>query len=137
MKKYNEKESLSKDLIIVRGIPGSGKTTFAKLITNAICCTDDYFMHNGNYIWDSNKLNIAHNWCQRKCKRFMKANIERIVVANTSTTERELKPYYDLAKKYNYRIFSIIVENRMSTKSIHSVPNETIEKMKNRFQILL
>jgi hypothetical protein len=67
----------------------------------------------------------------------MKKRADRIVIANTSTTERELKPYYDLARNFNYKIFSIIVENRAMTKSIHNVPKETIIKMKNRFEISL
>ena len=60
-----------------------------------------------------------------------------IVVSNTSTTEKEMQPYIDLAKKYDYKVTSLIVENRHGGKSIHSVPEETIEKMKQRFEIKL
>ena len=88
-------------------------------------------------MWSPETISAAHAWCQRKCRRFMKTQAERIVVANTSTTERELKPYYDLARNFNYKVFSIIVENRASTKNIHGVPEETIIKMKNRFEISL
>jgi len=42
----------------------------------------------------------------------MKKRADRIVI--------ELKPYYDLARNFNYKIFSIIVENRAMTKSIHN-----------------
>jgi len=119
-------------------VSGSGKSTFAELLgTKAICCADDYYMHDDEYIWKAEDIGKAHDWCQRKCRRFMKAQAERIVIANTNTTERELKPYYDLGRNFNYRVFSIIVENRMLTKNINSVPNETILKMRNRFNIQL
>lgn len=105
--------------------------------TRAICTADDYLVRNGEYKWSPETVGKSHDWCQRKCMRFMKKQIDRIVVANTSTTNRELKPYYDLAKKFNYKVFSVIVENRASTQSIHNVPEETIIKMKNKFQISL
>lgn len=62
----------------------------------------------------------------------MKLEREKIVVSNTFTTERELKPYYELAEKYDYNVVSLIVENRHGGKNTHNVPDETIEKMRNR-----
>jgi NEDD4-binding protein 2 len=65
----------------------------------------------------------------------MKAQVERIVIANTSTTEKEMKPYLDLAKEFGYRVFSVVVENRHGGINVHNVPEETLEKMRNRFDI--
>ena len=48
-----------------------------------------------------------------------------------------MNPYYNLATKYGYKIFSIIVENRHGGINIHNVPDEIIDKMKNRFEISL
>lgn len=68
----------------------------------------------------------------------MKIGASKIVVANTNTTEKEMQPYFDMAKQYGYRTFFIIVESGWNkTKSIHNVPNESIEKMKNRFDVRL
>lgn len=129
---------MKKVLILTRGLPGSGKSSFANLLgTKAICTADDYVTRNGVYDWKPETVATSHDWCQRKCKRFMKANVERIVVANTNTTEREMRPYYDLARQFGYAVFSVIIENRHGGKNIHDVPEQTLEKMANRFDIKL
>lgn len=127
-----------KELFIIRGLPGSGKSTVAERISRAICTADDFHTdRKGNYHWKSENVGRAHAWCQRKCERFLKKGITPVAVANTSTTEKELKLYYDIAEKYDYRVFSVIVENRHEGKNIHNVPEETMNKMEERFNIKL
>ena len=60
-----------------------------------------------------------------------------IVVSNTFTQEWEMKPYYDLAKSWGYKVFSIIIENRHGGVNEHGVPEDKLEMMKNRFEIKL
>lgn len=126
-------------LIIVRGLPGSGKSSFAKLLEQpgCICTADDYLMVEGKYIWSPERAGMAHKKCQNKCEELMRLQFPRVVIANTSTTDRELRPYYDLAKKYNYQVFSVIVENRHEGENEHNVPEETLKKMLDRFSIKL
>ena len=128
---------MNKNLIILRGLPGSGKSSFAKVIDGVICSADDYFIRNGEYIWSANLIGDAHAWCQRKCQRYMNIGVSKIVIDNTSTTEKELKPYMDLAKKHGYKVFSVIVENRHGGINTHNVPQDTLNRMKNRFEISL
>ena len=71
-----------KDLVILRGLPGSGKSTFAYKLSRAVCTADDFVTRNGEYKWSQDAMPAAHAWCLRKCERFMKANIETVVVAN-------------------------------------------------------
>jgi len=127
-----------KTIIIIRGIPGAGKNSFAELLgTKAICCADDYVTRNGVYKWKPETIGKSHDWCQRKCRRFMKAQVDRIIIANTNTTEREMKPYMDLAMQFGYKTYSIVVENRHGGVNTHDVPEATLEKMKTRFNIKL
>jgi predicted kinase len=129
-----------RDFIILRGLPGNGKSSLAKLICeeNAIFEADNFFYNeNGEYVFDVNKLNEAHKECFNGVKTAMAKSVNKIVLSNTSTTEKELKPYLELAKEFNYRVFSVIVENRHGNKSIHDVPEETITKMVNRFNVKL
>jgi len=134
---------MAKDLIILRGIPGCGKTTVADMLSEGVfnypvCCADDFFTdENGVYNWYPGGIKKAHEMSQNKCKEAMESGVERVIVANTNTTEKEMKPYYDMAKQYGYRVFSMIVENRLNTTNVHGVPEETIEKMRKRFEIKL
>lgn len=128
---------MEKVLIIVRGIPGCGKSAFAKLLGKNVCTADDFLMVNGVYTWTPEKAGGAHVACQLKVKDLMKDGESPVIVANTSTTEKEMKPYYSLAEEYGYVVFSVIVENRHSEVNEHNVPLETLEKMRKRFDISL
>lgn len=129
---------MAKSLILVRGLPGSGKTTFARMIgIGPVVSADDYFMVNGKYVFDKDKLGKAHIYCRNETTAYMHEGKSRIYVANTFTTEEEMKPYFDLAKKYGYFVFSIIVENRHGHSSVHNVPETSVQTMKNRFNIKL
>jgi predicted kinase len=137
---------MNKVLVLVRGIPGSGKSTFANLVWNnyAICEADKFFYdREGNYNFDASKLKQAHEWCQNEVEVKMKDNqnnpqfYPEIVVSNTFTQEWEMQAYFNLAKKYDYKIFSVIVENRHGSTNVHNVPDDTLKKMRDRFHISL
>jgi hypothetical protein len=67
----------------------------------------------------------------------MEDNIDKIVVSNTFTQEWEMDTYYELAKKYGYTVFSIIVENRHGGVNQHGVPEDKLQQMRDRFEIFL
>ena len=129
---------MEKILYIVRGIPGSGKSTFAKTLSDNHYEADMYFLdQESNYVFDGTKVKNAHAWCLDRVKTDMAVAREKIVVSNTFTQEWEMEPYFELAKQYGYKVFSIIVENRHEGINQHGVPEDKIEQMKNRFSIKL
>lgn len=125
-----------KELILLRGLPGAGKTTLAKRICNQHIEADMYFETYDGYKFDASKLQYAHQWCKDRTEVWMEQGYN-VVVSNTFTTEAEIAPYARLAEKYGYRLSSLVVENRHGNSSVHNVPEETIEKMRNRFTIKL
>ena len=130
-----------KQLILLRGLPGSGKSTLAEAITDVkthIFSADMYFEdENGNYNFDGSKLKAAHKWCKDSVEDRMKWSKSPIVVANTFTQEWEMEGYYELAKAYDYKVHSVIVENRHGSVNVHGVPDDKLEQMKNRFEVKL
>ena len=143
----NEDTQLDGMLFLVRGLPGSGKSTFANHIWNnyAICEADKYFVNKetGEYNFDPSKLKEAHEWCRNEVETRMKDNqanpqyYPEIVVSNTFTQEWEMQSYMDLAKKYGYRVTTLIIENRHGGSNIHNVPEETLDRMRQRFEVKL
>jgi len=125
-----------KQLILLRGLPGSGKSTLAKLICNQHVEADMYFIQDGEYKFDATKLKQAHEWCHNKTEEWLKTGYN-VAVSNTFTQEWEMMPYFALAKQYGYMVQSLIVENRHNGESEHNVPQETLNKMKTRFEIKL
>ena len=133
------------ELILLRGLPGSGKSTLAKIILQLrstdepeVLSADDFFINeNGEYDFDSQKIKEAHNYCQFRCSERMRQQKVKIVVANTFTQEWEMDEYFKMAERYNYRVHTVIVENRHGNENVHGVPEDKLQQMKNRFQIKL
>jgi predicted kinase len=129
---------MEKVLFIVRGIPGSGKSTFAKTLGGQHYEADMFFIdEDGNYKFDGTKIKDAHKWCQSFVETDMVLEYPKIVVSNTFTQEWEMEPYFKLAKEYGYAVFTIVVENRHGGNNVHDVPEDKIEQMCNRFEIKL
>lgn len=126
-----------KELFLLRGLPGSGKSTLATSLGGKCFEADMYFLKEGEYRFDVTKLKDAHQWCQSSVNGLMVNQEPKIIVSNTFTQEWEIKPYYKLAQKYGYRVYSLIVENRHGGTNQHEVPDQTLDKMENRFQVKL
>lgn len=130
---------MNKSLFLLRGLPGSGKTTLAQTIADVLFAADDFFHDpdSGTYNFDASKLGIAHRQCQDNCENAMQHGFHKIAVHNTFTTVKEMQPYYDLANQYGYMVYSLIVENRHEGQNVHDVPEEALNRMEQRFAIKL
>ena len=123
-------------LILIRGLPGSGKSTLAQEIVLGKenwehYEADMYFMDNGKYDFNPSLMGRAHIWCQNEVDSALHYGVN-VVVSNTLTTLKELKPYFLIAKEHG--IIPSVVHCQHSFGSVHYVPQETIDKMKARWQ---
>jgi predicted kinase len=143
---------MEKILYLVRGVSGAGKSTFAKTLGCPVYEADSFFMvlrdfetneiiarhqTNGSYDFDPTKLKEAHESCRYGVEGSMIDSTPKIAVSNTFTQEWEMEPYFELARKYGYKTFSIIIENRHGGVNTHGVPEDKLELMRNRFNVKL
>jgi len=127
-----------KQLFLLRGLPGAGKTTIAESIGGKHVEADMFFkIRTGKYEFNPKELPDAHKWCLTICEGWMSDSEPTIVVSNTFTQEWEMENYIDAAKDFGYRVHTLVVENRHGGKNIHNVPDEVLDKMENRFSIKL
>ena len=131
-----------KAVILLRGVPGAGKTTLAEFIEEqtdgvAIAADDFFYTDSGEYVFQPEKLHEAHKHCFHRAELAIIAGSDTIIIHNTLTTEREILPYQELAERHGYMFISLIVENRHGGASLHDVPEHTIAKMVNRFNVKL
>lgn len=139
-----------KKLILVRGLPGGGKSHLAgKLKSNfesnnvdcIVLTTDDFFVYNGEYNFDGSLLSVAHPWNLGRAIRSMMREIEVVIVPNTMTQYWEMELYIKNANKFGYTVeikepetqWKFNVEE-CAAKNSHGVSTEIIQKMMDRWE---
>ena len=128
-----------KELFLIRGISGAGKSSLAKSIGGVHYEADMFFINpiTGVYEFVPSNIKHAHEWCRVNVRQEMANATERIVISNTFTQEWEMQPYFDLAEKHGYRVYSLICVIRQGGINEHGVPEDKLKLMKNRFEVKL
>lgn len=122
------------NLLLIRGLPGSGKTTYARTLSDYVHLeTDMFFMKNGEYKWEGSELGRAHKWCQEEVKKTLLEG-NNVCVSNTFTKKWEMEAYFDMAKELGISIKVIEMTGRYP--NIHGVSEKHIQKMKDRWEKL-
>ena len=150
-------------LILVRGLPGSGKSSFAEYLSNAgrrnqssspgyrsifgdtapsLVAADDFRVdEEGNYCWlPGRKANEdAHGQCIARVRELVRMGRE-VIVHNTFVELKELEPYRKIARWSSCRLQVItvhdpsITDEELFERCKHGVPLERISDMRRRFE---
>ena len=119
------------DLVIIRGLPGAGKSHIARteFPEYTLLEADDFFIDvkTKRYVFDSKFLAHAHHACQERAKALLEKG-EKVVVANTFSRLWEIAPYLEMAKKPP--VYKIVGD----WTSIHNVPTHSINNMRDRWE---
>jgi predicted kinase len=136
-------KDLTHSLFLLRGLPGSGKSTIANALSESgkypVFSVDDYFTNQttDTYHFKFDENHLAYKLCENNTEKSMQGNVSKIFIANTFTLDWEIEPYFKLASKYNYKIFVLTVENYHGHKNIHEVSQVQIEKMAEKYKVKL
>jgi len=144
---YKQSQS-EKKLFISRGVSGSGKSTMSKQLSDNVYSTDEYFMRDGKYQFDSKLIGKAHKWNQDRVEDAMNKSLSPIVVDNMNRQFWEMKKYVEMANQYGYEVEFhqpdwhpdlYTSEGKwnfdfLKGKNVHDVPDEMLKRMIDTYQ---
>lgn len=124
-------------LTIVRGLPGSGKSTFARMYAEDTGAShwenDMFFMVNGEYKFDPNFHSDAIAWCRGKVFKDLSEG-KNVVVSNTFCRLSTIEVFLEYTDKHGHEVEFAVMRGNYG--SIHNVPDEVISTMKSKWQEL-
>ncbi|KAL5291608.1 N4BP2 family protein [Megaselia abdita] len=143
----------TKVLVLMRGVPGCGKSYLSKEILkytmsedvnprDHIFSADDYFYDaRGRYIYDRNKLSLAHEDTQKRVKEKAVQGWSPLIVDNTHVKLWEMSVYVQYAVQNGYFVEVVQPmtpwcksEFKLAQKNSHGVPRDRIAFMLEGFE---
>lgn len=135
---------------VMRGLPGAGKTTWAKrnlgkttwtkrnLEGGVIVSADDYFVcDDGVFRYRPAELAEAHADCFRKFLKALVDDIAHVIVDNTNMTLWHCSPYMLAAAAFGYQAELVLVGSLNpdeNFKSVHNVPDARVKEMAAQYE---
>src|SRR3989344_2673882 len=105
--------------LILRGLPGSGKSSLAELIARetgaVICSATHFFEQDGGYSFVPDLLAKAHAFCLREFYRALRAGLP-VIIDNTHAQLWEYLKYADIARGAEYRV--VVMEITAPTREL-------------------
>ncbi|TMW59356.1 hypothetical protein Poli38472_004425 [Pythium oligandrum] len=144
-------DSNKKQVVILRGIPGSGKSSLGREISMicqirgvgcTICSADPQFETPRGYVFDPQKLSLAHDSCKERFQHALTNESTAIVVVDNTNTQRwEYEPYEILASEsgcglqiLEMRCSNLLTSIRMAQRNSHGVAVVKVMAMFTRWE---
>lgn len=117
-------------LRIIRGIPGSGKSTFAKSFGCLHVENDMFRMRDGGYCFDGRSKGVKNN-CLRFVEEALRLGID-VCVSNVFWNYDGVNQYVELGKFYgaDVEVYKIVGNH----KNLHNVPDHVVKGFQNKWE---
>ena len=131
-----------KQLVLIRGIPGSGKSTMARSLMAERHSegswkhyeADMWMVDNeGFYRFDPKRLSYCHSECLDATSWSLQCGYN-VVVSNTFVRAWEVERYWRVGLKHGARIE--IIEAKGDFPNVHGVPAHKVSQMRWRYETL-
>ena len=119
------------DLVLIRGLPGSGKCNMASILAMIGYKHFEagmFFEIGGTYRFDRTRIGDAHDWCQHMTRQAL-ARGDNVVVSNTFTTGWEMEPYFSMTTR-TVRV----IEAKENLANVHGAPPEAVKRLALRWE---
>jgi predicted kinase len=132
-------------LIVIRGLPGSGKSAYAETLANnekaIVVSVDAYFQRDGEYKFKSHEISRAYGYIEGQIDVLMQNYTPTIIADGIHQSEKHVQSYQFLADKYGYSLEihyppgEFIWDVSACYKhSIHRVPFRAIKNISDKFE---
>jgi predicted kinase len=136
---------MKRKLYIMRGLPGSGKSTKAKELAGnlgQIFSTDEYFMQDGKYQFDASRLPEYHRRNLDDSTMAMRRGAGVVVIDNTNIEPWHFEKYLESGRLYGYQVefvefdptnYSDAKIKELASRNTHQVPESAIRSMRDKW----
>jgi len=143
-----EKGNVMTIAVINRGISGSGKSTFNRILkavaeeagfTVACHSTDEYFMVDGEYKFEQKKLGYFHGLNKGAFTKSLMDGVDIVICDNTNLRQREYNPYVKAARDNGSAVVAVVFYpddyDKHVERNAHGVPEDVILRMMGTFSV--
>lgn len=127
-------------LVLIRGLPGAGKSRLAKSMRGPVFEADDFFtFSDGSYNFDKNWIQAAHDLCFARAENALRVE-GCAIVANTFSTNAEMRRYLNTAHDSGATTLVIdlfdagLSDSELAARCVHGVPVSTVQNMRRRWE---